>query len=104
MNDLTDVLDGMVDTDMTPQLETIPLSTLPRAAVAQPAPQWVRGRCPQCGGSLVSTMYWRGDRRGWAIIWGCWNRRVVDNTAQTCLAFVPDLALPRASCHYARIV
>ncbi len=40
----------------------------------RPDPQWVRGRCPECGDDLISNMYFSlGD--GYIIRWECWNSR-----------------------------
>lgn len=41
----------------------------------RPDPQWVRGRCPECGDDLISNMYFSpGD--GYIIRWECWSSRV----------------------------
>lgn len=37
----------------------------------RPDPQWVRGRCPECGDDLVSNMYYIGGK-GYLVIWECW--------------------------------
>ncbi|HVK01963.1 MAG TPA: hypothetical protein VM490_00665 [Armatimonadaceae bacterium] len=39
----------------------------------RPDPQWVRGRCPECGDDLVSNMYYVGGK-GYIIRWECWSR------------------------------
>jgi hypothetical protein len=41
------------------------------AAVPGPAPEWVRGKCPECGDHLVSNCYYVGGR-GYIICWECW--------------------------------
>jgi hypothetical protein len=38
----------------------------------RPDPQWVRGRCPECGDDLVSNLYYIGGK-GYLMIWECWN-------------------------------
>ncbi|GEM_PF-710465 len=42
-------------------------------AEGRPDPQWVRGRCPECGDDLVSNMYYVGGK-GYIIRWECWSR------------------------------
>lgn len=37
----------------------------------RPDPQWVRGRCPECGDDLVSNLYYIGGK-GYVIRWECW--------------------------------
>ncbi len=37
-----------------------------------PSPEWVRGRCPECGDHLVSNCYYVGGR-GYLICWECWS-------------------------------
>ncbi len=37
-----------------------------------PKPDWVRGRCPDCGDHLVSNCYYVGGR-GYVICWECWS-------------------------------
>jgi hypothetical protein len=39
---------------------------------AGPAPELVRGRCPDCGDHLVSNCYYVGGR-GYIICWECWS-------------------------------
>lgn len=41
-------------------------------ASARPRPEWVRGKCPQCGDDLVSNCYYVGGR-GYIIAWECWS-------------------------------
>lgn len=38
----------------------------------QPLPEWIRGRCPQCGADLVSGWEYV-EGRGYLIYWACWN-------------------------------
>ncbi|MDX1931098.1 MAG: hypothetical protein SFU56_00690 [Capsulimonadales bacterium] len=46
----------------------------PEIADGRPHPDWVRGRCPECGDDLVSSMYHvRG--RGYLLCWECWGAR-----------------------------
>ena len=37
----------------------------------RPDPEWVRGKCPQCGDDLVSNCYYVGGR-GYLVTWDCW--------------------------------
>jgi hypothetical protein len=37
----------------------------------RPEPEWVRGRCPECGEDVVSNCYYIGGR-GYVIRWECW--------------------------------
>ena len=37
-----------------------------------PQPEWVRGRCPDCGDHLVSNCYYVGGK-GYVICWECWS-------------------------------
>jgi hypothetical protein len=37
----------------------------------RPDPQWVRGRCPECGDDLVSNLYYIGGK-GYLLCWECW--------------------------------
>jgi len=46
-------------------------SGMPMDTEEQPNPEWVRGRCPDCGGSLVSNLYYIGGR-GYVVRWECW--------------------------------
>ena len=41
-------------------------------AAIQPRPEWVRGKCPQCGAAVVSNCYYVGGR-GYIIAHECWN-------------------------------
>ena len=43
----------------------------PIAREARPDPQWVRGRCPECGDDLVSNLYYIGGK-GYLLVWECW--------------------------------
>ncbi len=36
-----------------------------------PAPKSVRGKCPECGGDLVSKCYYVKGK-GYLIVWECW--------------------------------
>src|SRR5215218_57244 len=38
----------------------------------RPDPQWVRGRCPECGDDLVSNLYYIGGK-GYLLVWQCWS-------------------------------
>jgi hypothetical protein len=38
----------------------------------RPAPQSVRGRCPECGDDLVSNLYYIAGE-GYLIRWECWS-------------------------------
>ena len=40
----------------------------------RPDPQWVRGRCPECGDDLISNMYF-SPGNGYIIRWECWSSR-----------------------------
>jgi len=42
-----------------------------RSDEGRPNPEWVRGRCPECGDELVSNLYYIGGR-GYIIRWECW--------------------------------
>ncbi len=42
------------------------------AALPGPAPEWVRGRCPECGDHLISNCYYCAGR-GYIICWECWS-------------------------------
>lgn len=39
---------------------------------SRPHPDWVRGRCPECGDDLVSNLYYTGGK-GYLLVWECWN-------------------------------
>lgn len=54
---------------VTPEVQTVNAPTL--TSEGRPDPQWVRGRCPECGDDLVSNMYYIGGR-GYLIAWECW--------------------------------
>lgn len=45
---------------------------LPKGVMAdgRPNPQWVRGRCPECGDDLVSNLYYVSGQ--YLIAWECW--------------------------------
>ena len=38
----------------------------------RPQPEWVRGRCPECGDDLVSNLYYIGGK-GYLLTWECWS-------------------------------
>ena len=40
----------------------------------RPDPQWVRGRCPECGDDLISNMYF-SPGHGYIIRWECWSSK-----------------------------
>ena len=42
-----------------------------RTQETRPDPQWVRGRCPECGDDLVSNLYYIGGK-GYLLVWECW--------------------------------
>ncbi len=44
----------------------------PRVGGERPDPQWVRGRCPECGDDLVSNLYYIGGK-GYLLCWECWS-------------------------------
>jgi hypothetical protein len=44
----------------------------PRGREGRPDPQWVRGRCPECGDDLVSNLYYIGGK-GYLLVWECWS-------------------------------
>ena len=43
-----------------------------RGGGGRPDPQWVRGRCPECGDDLVSNLYYIGGK-GYLLVWQCWS-------------------------------
>lgn len=49
----------------------MPIET-PQAERPRPDPDWVRGKCPHCGGLLVSNAYYISGK-GYYIAWECWN-------------------------------
>ncbi len=51
--------------------ERQPVGTPTLNSDGRPDPQWVRGRCPECGDDLVSNMYYIGGR-GYLVAWECW--------------------------------
>jgi hypothetical protein len=51
--------------------EEVTLVTPASAEAGRPDPQWVRGRCPECGDDLVSNLYYVGGK-GYLIVWECW--------------------------------
>ena len=50
--------------------QALPMSA-PRRREGRPDPEWVRGRCPECGDDLVSNLYYVGGR-GYLLVWECW--------------------------------
>ena len=38
----------------------------------RPQPEWIRGRCPECGDDLVSNLYYIGGK-GYLLTWECWS-------------------------------
>ena len=40
------------------------------AETSRPAPEWIRGRCPECGDDLVSNLYYVGS---YLLVWECWS-------------------------------
>jgi hypothetical protein len=55
--------------NVTGEGQTVHAPTL--TSDGRPDPQWVRGRCPECGDDLVSNMYYIGGK-GYLVIWECW--------------------------------
>jgi len=53
---------------------------LPADPPDRPHPDWVRGHCPQCGGELVSNIYYVGGK-GYLRRLECWESL---GTAPTC--------------------
>ena len=45
--------------------------TAPLSRDGRPDPQWIRGRCPECGDDLVSNLYYIGGK-GYILVWECW--------------------------------
>lgn len=60
----------LTTTSTTAPVESI--RSMFNAALPGPAPEWVRGRCPDCGDHLVSNCYYVGGR-GYIICWECWS-------------------------------
>jgi hypothetical protein len=50
---------------------TLAMGALPLDSEDRPRPEWVRGRCPECGDELVSNLYYVGGR-GYLVRWECW--------------------------------
>ncbi len=50
------------------------VNPVPETADGRPHPDWVRGRCPECGDDLVSSMY-HVNGRGYLLCWECWGSR-----------------------------
>lgn len=46
----------------------------PETPDGRPHPDWVRGRCPECGDDLISNMYFVYGR-GYLLCWECWGSR-----------------------------
>lgn len=51
--------------------EPAPVAALRRDRDTRPDPEWVRGRCPDCGDDLVSNLYYVGGK-GYILCWECW--------------------------------
>jgi len=51
---------------------TLAMGALPIGDGDRPRPEWVRGRCPECGDELVSNLYYVGGQ-GYILRWECWN-------------------------------
>lgn len=37
----------------------------------RPRPEWVRGKCPECGDDVISNCYHVGGK-GYLCVWECW--------------------------------
>lgn len=61
-------MDAITDTDI---VQLIPPPDFDVHADA-PHPEWIRGKCPACGGWLISNCYYVGTR-GYKIAHECWN-------------------------------
>jgi hypothetical protein len=51
-----------------------PVVPIELTAEGRPDPQWVRGRCPECGDDLVSILEYTGGK-GYLLVWECWGSR-----------------------------
>ncbi len=81
---------GLVVEDSAPQTELqgqeAPVTAPQRTSGERPDPQWVRGRCPECGDDLVSNLYYIGGK-GYLLVWECWGSLVEGS-----------------SCHYRKVL
>lgn len=59
--------------DTSSRLARITETACARPADPRPDPEWIRGRCPDCGAVLVSNCYWVEHSHGYAIFWECWS-------------------------------
>jgi len=59
------------------------IGALPTEEEERPRPEWVRGRCPECGDDLVSNLYYIGGQ-GYVIYWECWSSFPLTHTAPKC--------------------
>jgi hypothetical protein len=50
------------------------VNAAPETEEGRPHVDWVRGRCPECGDDLVSSMY-HVEGRGYLLCWECWGAR-----------------------------
>ncbi len=80
-----EVLAGQGVWSLLGSTESSTMVTLPRTgdsprigADGRPNPDWVRGKCPDCGDDLVSNMYYIGGR-GYVLAWECWTALTHDN-------------------------
>jgi hypothetical protein len=51
--------------------QRLAMGAMPLDSEDRPRPEWVRGRCPECGEELVSNLYYVGGR-GYLVRWECW--------------------------------
>lgn len=70
-------IQGDPEAEMQPQTEHRPSMT----PDGRPDPNWVRGRCPECGEELVSNMYYLGGK-GYLIVWECWGSLSEDSECE----------------------
>ena len=68
--------------------------SLPRRGEGRPDPQWVRGRCPECGDDLVSNLYYIGGK-GYLLVWECWGSLGADGE---------DRGAHEGRCRYRRVL
>lgn len=54
------------------ELKATPVTSPLLSGDGRPDPQWIRGRCPECGDDLVSNLYYMGGK-GYILTWECWS-------------------------------